>query len=113
MSDDKANRDRGSDTSREYNGSGTTGRFMRGSDERSLQQSTTIAWSLLVVRVGGIDYAAPSTDAQLADDWFQDSASLATQIAECSANKMTFSPRVGQGVTNGVMTVMLKQKVRY
>lgn len=105
---DEAKRQRPLDNERGYSGSGTDARFLR-SSKRGLQQTT--AWSLLVVRVGGVDYAAPTTNEQLIDDWFQDSASLSTQIAECSANKMTFIPRVGHGITGGVMTVILKQKV--
>lgn len=77
-------------------------------NRRDLQQ---VAWSLLVVNVGGPDYALPSTEEQLVDDWFQDSACLRTQIAECSRNQMTFSPRVGPGINNGTITILFQEEV--
>lgn len=75
------------------------------------RRAEQIDWSLLVVNVGGLDYDVPSSEEQLMDDWFLDSASLSTQIAECSADKMTFNPRVGEGINNGVMTVVLQRDV--
>lgn len=81
--------------------------FETGNHRRAEQ----VEWNLLVVNVGGLDYDLPSTEEQLIDDWFRDSASLSTQIAECSANKMTFSPRVGRRINNGVLTLFLERPV--
>lgn len=75
------------------------------------REGVTAAYKLLVVNVGGQDYTTPSTEEQLVNDWFEDSASLSTQIAECSANKVTFSPKSGTGIVNGVTTVSLKRTV--
>ena len=78
---------------------------------RAVQMQQTTVYDLLVVNVGGLDYEAPSNTLQLIDDWFLDSASLATQMADCSRNRMEFRPRRGPFLVHGVITIELQQKV--